>query len=157
MSFNPNAAGKGFEKGGKGAIDQNTEESVENLLPSLLQETNYPVKVTVYDEKKSLNEALLEILKHSSTASGALSTPYTGADGIRKLIEAGVMAGQLARFLTREDVRQAVGIGDFDKLAKEMESGYDNSAPLRAEIQSPYNEPIAQRPRVKRVSKKRKK
>lgn len=157
MVINPAAGGnKGFEKGGKGGLDQNTEKETEKLLPELLQETHYPVRVTEFKGGKTFKDDLTEIRHHVLAISGTCTTPFKGVDALKNLIEAAVLARKIHGSLAKDDVRAALGIGEFDRYSHEVEQGYETTAPARTETVSPYNKPMGQRPKLKRVSKRKK-
>ncbi|MBD1921743.1 hypothetical protein H6F77_11635 [Microcoleus sp. FACHB-831] len=156
FAFNPFASSeKGFEKGGKGNIDKNTEASTEELLPELLKEVNVPLKVPMFKGGKTLNETLLEYGHHLLAISGTTTTPYKGVDALKTLIDSAVLAQKVHGFLTRENVKAALSGGEPEKVFSEIELGYENTAPKRTENISPYNRPKDNRPRVKKVSKRK--
>lgn len=157
MTISPLAnPGKGFEQKVGQGLDNNTEAETEKLLPHLLQETHQNIRATRFKGGRTLNERLLEMFHHISVVSGTNSTRYQGIPALKTLIEAAVAARKMHGFLDRENLREALSSGDTDVILKEIEQGYETSAPERKETKSPYNKPQSERPRVKRVSKKRK-
>jgi hypothetical protein len=89
---------------------KNTEAEIEQLSEGILQNSELEVGVVKFgslDEKrepKTLKEALLEILKHSS-ASAAAVTEKISDGALERTIEAAGIAQKLASFLMKRDNR----------------------------------------------------
>ena len=142
-----------------GSIDKNTEAAVEALFEGVLQNTEVKVPIIKANEKKSMSEALLELLKHVSAASAAVSERVS--DGaLKRLIESAGIAQAISRFLLKKDIAESNGIGDLDKWINSAESGYAD----KPETQSlrfpetnplePYDRPIAENPRIREIDTK---
>jgi len=140
-------------------IDSNKEADIEALAPNVLRNTHIDVDIIECNESKTLNEALLELLKHSSAASAAVSERVSES-GIDRVIEGAGLAQQLTSFLTRRDVASALGVGDLDKWISSAELGYTDlpeSDGLRfpeSDLQQPYGRPTSENPRIREIDTK---
>ncbi|MEG4133288.1 hypothetical protein QUA21_30550 [Microcoleus sp. Pol1B3] len=140
-------------------IDSNKESDIEALAPGILQNTIVKVDIVECAEDKTLNEALLELLKHSSAASAAVSERVSEA-GIDRLIAGAGLAQKITSFLMRRDVASALGIGDLDKWIGSAEVGYTDNPETQAlrfpesDPLQPYNRPITENPRIREIDTK---
>jgi hypothetical protein len=140
-------------------IDSNKEADIEALAPNVLRNTHIDVDIIECNESKTLNEALLELLKHSSAASAAVSERVSES-AIDRVIEGAGLAQQLTSFLTRRDVASALGVGDLDKWISSAELGYTDlpeSDGLRfpeSDLQQPYGRPTSENPRIREIDTK---
>lgn len=124
FAFDPHAGtkgqvGQGFDKqknnAGKGA---QTEEDVEKLLPKLLQNTEVDVRVLVNDEKKSLNDQMIDLKRDTALAAAALSEPV-GSNRLDQLVAAAQLLIQLQGAVDRKNLRQALTGGDLKTTQKD--------------------------------------
>jgi hypothetical protein len=141
------------------------EDEIEQLSEGLLQNSELEIGVVKFgslDEKrepKTLKEALIEILKHSS-ASAAAVTERVSEGALERTVEAAGLAQKLASFLMRRDIRESLGIGDLDQWIASAEKGYtDNpeSESLRFPESSslePYGRPTSQNPVIREIDTK---
>jgi hypothetical protein len=142
-----------------GSIDKNTEEAVEALFEGVLQNTQVEVAIIEADEKKSLSEALLELLKHTSAASAAVSE-RVGENALKRLVDSAGIAQAISRYLFKKDIAESNGIGDLDKWINSAESGYTDkpeTESLRFPESSslePYGRPIAENPLIREIDTK---
>ncbi|MEG4109002.1 hypothetical protein [Microcoleus sp. S13_C5] len=140
-------------------IDSNKEADIEALAPNVLQNTMVAVDIVECDEKKTLNEALLELLKHSSAASAAVSERVSES-AIDRVIAGAGLAQKVASFLLRKDVANALGIGDLDKWIDAAELGYTDSPESQSlrfpesDPLEPYGRPTTQNPRIREIDTK---
>jgi hypothetical protein len=140
-------------------IDSNKEEDIEALAPNVLQNTLVTVDIIECNEKKTLNESLLEILKHVSAASAAVSERVSES-AIDRIIAGAGLAQKLTSFLLRRDVASALGVGDLDKWINSAELGYTDlpeSDGLRfpeSNPQEPYGRPTTENPRIREIDTK---
>ena len=140
-------------------IDSNKEADIEALAPNVLRNTYIDVDIVEYEENKTLNEALLELLKHSSAASAAVSERVSES-AIDRVVEGAGLAQKVAAFLLRRDVAKALGIGDLDKWVNSAELGYTDlpeSDGLRfpeSDPQQPYGRPTTENPRIREIDTK---
>jgi hypothetical protein len=140
-------------------INSNKEADIEALAPNVLQNTMVKVDIVECRETKTLNESLLELLKHSSAASAAVSE-RASESGLERVISAASLAQKLTAFLTRRDVIAALGIGDLDKWVNSAELGYTDlpeSENLRfpeSNPLEPYNRPITENPQIREIDTK---
>jgi hypothetical protein len=144
---------------------KNTESEIEQLSGALLQNSELEVSTIKFgsiDEKKdpkTLKEALLEILKHSS-ASAAAVTEVATEGALDRVVDAAGIAQKLASFLMRRDIRESLGIGDLDNWISSAEKGYtDNleSESLRfpeSNSLEPYGRPTTQNPTIREIDTK---
>lgn len=105
-----------------------TRTSTRKLLIQLLQEGELIVETTKVIEKKLLSEMLLEINKYASAAGQALSHEYRGESTLRAFIEATLIAKQLGDYNTRQQVIQALGVGDMAVFNRDLSDRYAGSA-----------------------------
>jgi hypothetical protein len=140
-------------------IDSNKEADIEALAPNVLRNTHIDVDIIECDESKTLNEALLELLKHSSASSAAVSERVSDS-AIDRVVEGAGLAQKVAAFLLRRDVANALGIGDLDKWVNSAELGYTDlpeSDGLRfpeSDPQQPYGRPATENPRIREIDTK---
>jgi hypothetical protein len=141
------------------SIDSNKESDIEALAPNILQNTIVDVDIIECDEKKTLNEALLELLKHSSAASAAVSERVS-EPAIDRLIAGAGLAQKVTSFLLRRDVARALGIGDLDKWINSAEAGYTENPETQSlrfpgsDPLQPYGRPIEENPRIREIDTK---
>lgn len=118
FAFDPYAgtrqdSGKGFSvKDAPAKIDLNTEEEIEKLLPKLLKETEIEIRVLVNEEKKSLNDILVDIKRDTAMAAAAVAER---ADGKRleQLVDAAQAMIQMQGVIDRKNARQALTGGNL--------------------------------------------
>ncbi|MEG4027564.1 MULTISPECIES: hypothetical protein, partial [unclassified Microcoleus] len=144
---------------------KNTESEIEQLSAGLLQNSELEVNtikfgsVDAKKDPKTLKEALIEILKHSS-ASAAAVTEVATESALDRVVDAAGIAQKLASFLMRRDIRESLGIGDLDNWISSAEKGYtDNleSESLRFPESStlePYGRPATQNPTIREIDTK---
>jgi len=141
------------------SIDSNKESDIEELAPNILQNTIVDVDIIECDEEKTLNEALLELLKHSSAASAAVSERVS-EPAIDRLIAGAGLAQKVTSFLLRRDVASALGIGDLDKWISSAEAGYTENPETQSlrfpesDPLQPYGRPIEENPRIREIDTK---
>jgi transposase len=93
---------------------KNTESEIEQLSEGLLQNSVIEVNTLKFgslDERKdpkTLKETLIEILKHSSAASAAV-TEVASEGALERVVDAAGLAQRLASFLMRRDIRESLG------------------------------------------------
>ncbi len=113
FAFDPYAGTKGKSGQGFGqSANDNTEENVEELLPKLLQNTEVDIRVLVNDEKKSLNDLLLDIKRDTAIAAAAVSDKST-PERLDQLVAAAQIILQLQSAIDRKNARQALAAGDL--------------------------------------------
>lgn len=113
FAFDPYAGTKGKSGQGFGqSANDNTEENVEELLPKLLQNTEVDIRVLVNDEKKSLNDLLLDIKRDTAIAAAAFSDRST-PERLDQLVAAAQIILQLQSAIDRKNARQALAAGDL--------------------------------------------
>ena len=142
-----------------GSIDKNTEEAVEALFEGVLQNTEVKVPIVKANEKKSMSEAFLEILKHASAASAAVSERATEG-ALKRLVESAGIAQAVSRYLLKRDIVESNGIGDLDKWINSAETGYTD----KPETQSlrfpesnplePYDRRFSENPKIQEIDTK---
>ncbi|MEG4121761.1 hypothetical protein QUA43_30355 [Microcoleus sp. N9_B4] len=145
--------------------DKNTESEIEELSGKLLQNSELEINtikfgsVDAKKDPKTLKEALIEILKHSS-ASAAAVTEVATESALDRVVDAAGIAQKLTSFLMRRDIREALGIGDLDNWISSAEKGYtDNleSESLRfpeSNSLEPYGRPATQNPTIREIDTK---
>lgn len=143
----------------------NTESEIEKLSEGILQNSEIEIATVKFGSEgatkdpRTLNETLLEILKHSS-ASAAAVTEKVSEGALDKVVEAAGLAQKLTSFLLRRDVRESLGIGDLDNWISSAEKGYtDNpeSESLRfpeSDSAAPYGRPATQNPTIREIDTK---
>ena len=142
-----------------GSIDKNTEEAVEALFEGVLQNTEVEVPIIKANEKKSMNEAFIEILKHASAASAAVSE-RVGEGALKRLVDSAGISQAVSRFLLKRDIAESNGVGDLDQWINSAEAGYTDkpeSSSLRfpeSDPLEPYDRPIAENPRIREIDTK---
>ena len=140
-------------------IDSNKEKDIEALAPNILQNSLVVVDIVECAEKKTLNESLLELLKHSSAASAAVSERVSES-AIDRVVSAASLAQKVTSFLLRRDVASALGIGDLDKWINTAELGYTNSPESESlrfpesDPLQPYGRPVAENPKIREIDTK---
>src|SRR5919199_2532146 len=140
-------------------INSNKEEDIEALAPNVLQNTIVEVDIVECVEQKTLNEALLELLKHSSAASAAVSERVSET-AIDRVIAGAGLAQKVTSFLLRKDVASGLGIGDLDKWINSAELGYTDSPEAQSlrfpesDPQQPYNRPSTENPQIREIDTK---
>lgn len=140
-------------------IDSNKEADIEALAPNILQNSLVVVDIIECDESKTLNEALLELLKHSSAASAAVSERVSES-AIDRVVEGAGLAQKITSFLLRRDVASALGIGDLDKWINSAELGYTDSPESQglrfpeSDPNEPYGRPITENPKIREIDTK---
>jgi hypothetical protein len=144
---------------------KNTESEIEELSGKLLQNSELEINTVKFgspDEKKdpkTLKEALIEILKHSS-ASAAAVTEVASEGALERIVDAAGLAQKLTSFLMRRDIRESLGIGDLDNWISSAEKGYtDNlgTESLRfpeSNPAEPYGRPATQNPTIREIDTK---
>jgi hypothetical protein len=142
-----------------GSIDKNTEEAVENLFEGILQNTEVEVPIIEVDQKKTLSAALMEILKHASAASAAVSE-RVGEGALKRVVESAGLAQAVSRFLLRKDIAASNGIGDLDQWINSAENGYTDKSETESlrfpesNPLEPYDRPITENPRIREIDTK---
>jgi hypothetical protein len=149
----------------------NTESEIENLSSGILQNSEIEIGVVKFGhniddpdmrrnkEPKTLVEALLEILKHSS-ASAAAVTEKVSEGALERVVDAASLAQKLTSSLLKRDVRESLGIGDLDNWISAAEKGYTDtpeSESLRfpeSDPNQPYGRPITQNPKMREIDTK---
>jgi hypothetical protein len=144
---------------------KNTEAEIEQLSEGLLPNSELEVNTVKFgssDEKKdpkTLKEALLEILKHSS-ASAAAVTEVASEGALERIVDAAGLAQKLTSFLVRRDIRESLGIGDLDTWMASAEKGYTDdlgTESLRFPESNPfepYGRPTTQNPVIREIDTK---
>ncbi|NQE37532.1 hypothetical protein [Microcoleus asticus] len=144
---------------------KNTESEIEELSGKLLQNSELEVNTVKFGsvdakkDPKTLKEALIEILKHSS-ASAAAVTEVATESALDRVVDAAGIAQKLASFLMKRDIREGLGIGDLDNWISSAEKGYtDNleSESLRfpeSNSLEPYGRPATQNPTIREIDTK---
>jgi hypothetical protein len=144
---------------------KNTESEIEQLSEGLLQNSELEVGTVKFgslDERKdpkTLKEALIEILKHSS-ASAAAVTEVASEGALERIVDAAGLAQKLTSFLLRKDIRESLGIGDLDNWMASAEKGYtDNSGTESLRFPEsnpfePYGRPATQNPVIREIDTK---
>jgi len=141
------------------SINSNKESAIEALAPNVLQNTLVDVDVVECDESKTLNESLLELLKHASASSAAVSERVS-EPAIDRVIEGAGLAKKLTSFLLRRDVASALGVGDLDKWINSAELGYTDSPETESlrfpesDPLQPYGRPVTQNPKIQEIDTK---
>lgn len=142
-----------------GSIDKNTEKAIESLFEGILQNTEVEVPIIEAQEKKTLNEALMEILKHASASSAAVSE-RVGEGALKRLVESAGIAQSISRFLLKKDIAESNGIGDLDQWISSAEKGYTDKPETdslrfpESDPLEPYDRPIAQNPKIREIDTK---
>jgi hypothetical protein len=144
-----------------GKIDKNTEEEIESLFEGILQNTEVKVPIIQIPpgDKKYLSEALMEILKHASAASAAVSE-RVGDGALKRMIESAGIAQAVSRFLLKKDIAESNGVGDLDQWINSAELGYTDkpeSQSLRfpeSDLLEPYDRPANENPLIREVDTK---
>jgi len=143
----------------------NTASEIEELSGKLLQNSELEVSTVKFGspeakkDPKTLKEALIEILKHSS-ASAAAVTEVASEGALDRIVDAAGLAQRLTSFLMRRDIREALGIGDLDNWISSAEKGYtDNleTESLRFPESNPfepYGRPATQNPVIREIDTK---
>jgi hypothetical protein len=120
------------------------------------------VKFGTLDERKdpkTLKEALIEILKHSS-ASAAAVTEVASEGALERIVDAAQLAQKLTSFLLRRDIRESIGIGDLDAWIASAEKGYTDNLGTEAlrfpesNPAEPYGRPTTQNPAIREIDTK---
>jgi hypothetical protein len=144
---------------------KNTESEIEQLSEGLLQNSVIEVNTLKFgslDERKdpkTLKETLIEILKHSSAASAAV-TEVASEGALERVVDAAGLAQRLASFLMRRDIRESLGIGDLDSWMASAEKGYTDDSgteSLRFPESNPfepYGRPTTQNPVIREIDTK---
>jgi hypothetical protein len=144
---------------------KNTEEEIEKLSGKLLQNSELEVSTVNFgspDERrdpKTLKEALIEILKHSSAASAAVTEVATEG-ALERIVDAAGLAQQLTSFLMRRDIRESLGIGDLDNWMSSAEKGYTDNLETESlrfpesDPSEPYGRPTTQNPVFREIDTK---
>ena len=144
---------------------KNTEAELEQLSEGLLPNSELEVNTVKFgssDEKKdpkTLKEALLEILKHSS-ASAAAVTEVASEGALERIVDAAGLAQQLTSLLLRRDIRESLGIGDLDTWMASAEKGYTDDLGteslrfLESNPFEPYGRPTTQNPVIREIDTK---
>jgi hypothetical protein len=144
---------------------KNTESEIEELSGGLLQNSELEVNTVKFgspDERKdpkTLKEALIEILKHSS-ASAAAVTEVASEGALERIVDAAGLAQKLTSFLLRRDIRESLGIGDLDTWMASAEKGYTDDSgteSLRFPESNPfepYGRPATQNPVIREIDTK---
>ena len=110
-------------------------------------------------EPKTLNETLIEILKHSSAAAAAV-TEKVSEGALEKAVEAASLSQKLASFLLKKDIREALGIGDLDNWISSAEKGYTDNPEAESlrfpesDASQPYGRPASQNPSIREIDTK---
>jgi hypothetical protein len=142
-----------------------TESEIEKLSEGLLQSSEIEVNTVKFgslDERKdpkTLKEALMEILKHSS-ASAAAVTEVASEGALERIVDAASLAQKLTSFLLRRDIRESLGIGDLDNWISSAETGYTDNVgteSLRFPESNPfepYGRPATQNPSIREIDTK---
>ena len=155
----------GFGQAKTNFPSKNTELEIEGLSEKLLQNSELEVNTIKFGsvegkrDPKTLKEALIEILKHSS-ASAAAVTEVATETALDRVVDAASIAQKLASFLMRRDIREGLGIGDLDNWISSAEKGYtDNleSESLRfpeSNPLEPYGRPTTQNPTIREIDTK---
>jgi len=153
---------------GKETLDfpaKNTEQEIEQLSEKLLQNSEIEVNTVKFGaegerrDPKTLKETLIEILKHSSAASAAVTEVATEG-ALEKIVDTAGLAQKLASFLLRRDIRESLGIGDLDAWVQSAEKGYTDDSgteSLRFPESNPfepYGRPAAQNPVIREIDTK---
>jgi hypothetical protein len=144
---------------------KNTESEIERLSEGLLQNSELEVNTVRFgssDQKKdpkTLKEALIELLKHGSAASAAV-TEVASEGALERIVDAAGLAQKLTSFLLRRDIRESLGIGDLDKWMTSAEKGYTDESgteSLRFPESNPfepYGRPATQNPSIREIDTK---
>jgi len=144
---------------------KNTETEIEKLSEGLLQNSEIEVNTIKFgslDEKKdpkTLKEALIEILKHSS-ASAAAVTEVASEGALERVVDAAGLAQKLTSFFLRRDIREALGIGDLDAWIASAEKGYTDDLATESlrfaesNPAEPYGRPATQNPVIREIDTK---
>jgi hypothetical protein len=144
---------------------KNTEEEIEKLSGKLLQNSELEVSTVKFgspDERKdpkTLKEALIEILKHSSAASAAV-TEVVSEGAIERVVDAASLAQKLTSFLLRRDIQESLGIGDLDNWMSSAEKGYTDNLETESlrfpesDPFEPYGRPATQNPVFREIDTK---
>lgn len=156
MAFDPtagNSRARGF--GTPQAVEFNDEAKLEEVLPLILRHSKQPITIYDFNGKKNLSEWLLEINRNAANAAAG-TTEKVSPGIIESLMEAVRFYDTMQRFLTREDVRKAMGVGDMSEWSAETEKQFP-TIPDKFENKTDqaYNKPIGERPDI-RQRKKRK-
>jgi hypothetical protein len=141
------------------SVNSNKEADIEALAPNVLQNTLVDINIIECDESKLFNEVWLELLKHASAASAAVSERVSESSIDRVVAGAG-LAQKLASFLRRRDIVDSLGIGDLDKWINSAEAGYTDSPESQglrfpeSDPLKPYGRPITENPRIREIDTK---
>jgi hypothetical protein len=144
---------------------KNTEKEIEELSEKLLQNSELEINTVKFgspDERKdpkTMKEALIEILKHSSAASAAV-TEVVSEGAIERVVDAAGLAQKLASFLLRRDIRESLGVGDLDNWISSAEKGYTDNLETESlrfpesDPFEPYGRPATQNPVIREIDTK---
>jgi hypothetical protein len=144
---------------------KNTEEEIEELSGKLLQNSELEINTVKFgspDERKdpkTMKEALIEILKHSSAASAAV-TEVVSEGAIERVVDAAGLAQKLTSFLLRRDIRESLGVGDLDNWMSSAEKGYTDNLETESlrfpesDPFEPYGRPATQNPVIREIDTK---
>ncbi len=93
-------------------VDPKDEKAIEKLLPELLKNVEAEIRILVNDEKKSLNDILLDI-KRDTAYSAAAVTEESSAKRLEELVDACQKIIRLSGAIDRHNSRKALTSGDF--------------------------------------------
>lgn len=142
-----------------GKIDKNTEQEIEGLFEGILQNTEVKVPIIENKQGKYLSETLMEILKHASAASAAVSEK-AGDGALRRIIDSAGIAQSVSRFLLKKDIVESNGIGDLDNWINSAELGYTDNPESQglkfpeSDPLEPYDRPANENPLIREVDTK---
>jgi hypothetical protein len=149
----------------------NSEEEIERLSEGVLQNSEIEIAVVQFGssaddsettkkkDPKTLNEMLIEILKHSSAAAAAVTEKVTEG-GLEKAVEAAGLARKLEAFLLKRNIKEGLGIGDLDNWIAEAEKGYTSNPETESlrfpesDASQPYGRPPTQNPTIREIDTK---
>ncbi|MCT7955720.1 hypothetical protein NG795_10665 [Laspinema sp. D3] len=153
MAFNPLATlpnqGKEYTKP--------TEEEVNVYLKKLLRPSTHEIIVTKIDQDKLLTEWLLELLKHSSSASAALTQQISSKEDLKKALGTARLNALVQGALNMEQIRRVLGLPsnwDMKDFSERLEDNFHPDENVESGLHSETKPKQAkEKPRIKDISK----
>ncbi|MCT7987620.1 hypothetical protein [Laspinema olomoucense] len=134
-----------------------TKAEIEPYIESLLTPSIQDIIVTKLDDNKLFTEWMLELLKHSSAASAALTQQIKSKEDLKKALATSRLNALVQGALTMEQLRRVLGLPsnwDMNDFAERLEDNFHPDENVESTLHAETKPKQAkEKPRIKDISK----
>ncbi len=134
-----------------------TKAQIDPYIESLLTPSIQDIVITKLDDNKLFTEWMLELLKHSSAASAALTQQIKSKEDLKKALATSRLNALVQGALTMEQLRRVLGLPsnwDMNDFAERLEDNFHPDENVESTLHAETKPKQAkEKPRIKDISK----